>query len=118
MPLGLYPSQGFACIHYGICFQKLGLLRADGSIMLEEGKSIFCHRLARLVRRALNERCQGKGTSVHPCGKMDCRRMDIVLKAISHLRSCSCTNFQRVGTALPLTGTAMSSKDGCHKRTG
>lgn len=52
--------QGFGYFDHGTCFQKLGLLRADGVHLSEEGKSIFCHRLAK-VRRALNERCQGEG---------------------------------------------------------
>lgn len=32
----------------------------------KEGKSIFCHRLAKLLRRALTKDARGKGTSVHP----------------------------------------------------
>lgn len=38
------------------------------------------------------------------CGKMDCWRIETMLKAISPLMSCSCTNYQRIGTGLPLIG--------------
>lgn len=38
------------------------------------------------------------------CGRAGCKRIEMALKAISPLMNCSCTNYQRVGTALPLTG--------------
>lgn len=38
------------------------------------------------------------------CGRTDCKRIEIALKTISSLRSCSCYNYQRVDTALPLIG--------------
>lgn len=46
--------QGFGYLDHGTCFEKLGLLGADGVQLSEKGKSIFSHRLAELVKRALN----------------------------------------------------------------
>lgn len=38
------------------------------------------------------------------CGRTGCKRIETVLEAISPLMNCSCTNYQRLGTALPLIG--------------
>ncbi|MCQ4187457.1 SGNH/GDSL hydrolase family protein [Klebsiella pneumoniae] len=47
-------SQGFGYLDHGACFEKPGLLGADGVHLTKRGKSVFGQRLARLVRRALN----------------------------------------------------------------
>jgi len=47
-------GQGFGYLDHGTHFEKLGLLRADGVHLSEKGKSIFSHRLAKLVKMALN----------------------------------------------------------------
>ena len=47
-------SQGFGYLDHGTRFEKPGLLGADGVHLSEKGKSIFGHRLAKLVKRALN----------------------------------------------------------------
>ena len=47
-------SQGFSYLDHGTRFEKPGLLGADGVHLSEKGKSIFGHRLAKLVKRALN----------------------------------------------------------------
>lgn len=47
-------NQGFSYLDHGTLFEKPELLGADGIHLLEKGKSIFTHRLARLVKRALN----------------------------------------------------------------
>ena len=54
MVTGLVPQPGFSYLDHGTCFEKPGLLRADGVHLSENGKSIFGHRLAKLVKRALN----------------------------------------------------------------
>jgi len=46
-------------------FEKPGLAAADGVHLSEKGKSTFRHRLAKLVKRALNYSCWGRGTSIH-----------------------------------------------------
>lgn len=47
-------SQGFGSLDHGTLFEKPDLLGADGVLLPEKGKSVFAHRLARLVKRALN----------------------------------------------------------------
>ena len=47
-------SQGFGYLDHGTQFEKPSLLGADGVHLSEKGKSIFGHRLAKLVKRALN----------------------------------------------------------------
>ncbi len=47
-------SQGFGYLDHGACFEKPGLLGADGVHLTKRGKSVLGQRLARLVRRALN----------------------------------------------------------------
>lgn len=41
---------------------------------------------------------------VQGCGRIDCKRIELVLQAILPLMGCSCTNYQRVETAFPLIG--------------
>ena len=47
-------SQGFSYLDHGTRFEKSALLGADGVHLSAKGKSIFGHRLAKLVKRALN----------------------------------------------------------------
>jgi len=47
-------SQRFRHLGHGNCFEKPGLLRADGVHLSEKGKSMFGHQLAKLVKRDLN----------------------------------------------------------------
>jgi len=47
-------SQGFGYLDHVNRFEKPGLLGADVVLLSEEGKSIFGHRLAKLVKRSLN----------------------------------------------------------------
>lgn len=49
-------------------------------------------------------RFQGASFSVVFCGRIDCKRLEMVLWATSPLMGCSCTNYQRVEAALPLIG--------------
>jgi len=46
--------------------EKPVLLGADRVHPTEKGKSISGQSLAKLVKRALNYRCRGRGTSIHP----------------------------------------------------
>lgn len=47
------------------CFEKWGLLGAEGVCLSKKEKNTLGYRLARLVKRALNSRCQEMGTSAH-----------------------------------------------------
>jgi len=47
-------SQEFGYLKHGNSFEKPGLLGADGVHLSEKGKSIFHHKFAKLVKRALN----------------------------------------------------------------
>jgi len=46
-------SQWCGYLDHGTCFEKSGLLGADGVHLSEKGKSIFGQRLAKMMMRAL-----------------------------------------------------------------